>query len=565
MIYRQRLGGTVDEGLRAVLLGGVGEVGKNATLLEYGEQMLLIDAGVKFPEAELLGVDLVIPDFGYVTEAADDLRAILVTHGHEDHIGALPFLIMQMDRETKVPIYGTKMTLGLITTKLREHKQLDRVEMIEFEPGDVIDLDPFRVEPVYVNHSVPGSVGFAIKTPAGSVFHTGDYKFDKNPVDGRGTDEEALKRLGDEGMMALFSDCVRVENKGWTGSESTVSENLEKLIGEAAGRVIVTTFASNLARLRQVVQMASRLGRKVAVAGRSMDQNLRVAGEIGYLGAPEGTLIDLREANNIPPSQLVVLATGSQGEPTSVLSRMAMGDHPNVKVMPEDTVIFSAGPIPGNEETVARAIDNLYRRGAKVIYRAINDGVHVSGHASQDELKHMLSLLRPKYCVPIHGEYRMLVLYKELAVASGMHPDNIVIADIGEVIEIEQDRIEVNGTVPSGAVLVDGLTIGDVTNVVLRDRKRLAADGVLIAAIVIDRETGELMADPDLISRGIVDPRQDAILEEARDVLVEALRKVLRPEPSYGFLVGKIREVLSGFIYERVRRRPMILSVVTEV
>ena len=553
------------QALRAVLLGGVGEVGKNATLLEYDQQMLLIDAGVKFPEAELHGVDLVIPDFGYIADAADDLRAILVTHGHEDHIGALPFLMMQLERSTPVPIYGTKMTLALIQSKLREHKQLDRVELIEFEPGDVIDLDPFRAEAVYVNHSVPGSVGFAVKTDAGTVFHTGDYKFDRNPVDGVGTDEALLRRLGDEGILALFSDCVRVENRGWTGSESTVSENLEKLIGEASGRVIVTTFASNLARLRQVVHIAHRLGRKVAVAGRSMDQNLKVASEIGYLGAPPGTIIDLRESNNIPPSQLVVLATGSQGEPTSVLSRMAMGDHPNVRIIEEDTVIFSAGPIPGNEETVARAIDNLYRRGAKVIYRAINEGVHVSGHSSQDELKHMLDLLRPKYCVPIHGEYRMLVLYKELAVDSGIAPENVVIADIGEVIEISQDGIEVNGTVPSGSMLVDGLTIGDVTQVVLRDRKRLAADGVLIAAIVVDRETGDLIGGPDLISRGIVDPRQDAILEEARDVLVDELKKVLRPEPSYGFLVGKIREVLSGFIYERIRRRPMILSVVTEV
>jgi ribonuclease J len=513
----------------------------------------------------LLGVDLVIPDFSYVTEAADDLRAIIVTHGHEDHIGALPFLIMQLDREDAVPIYGTKMTLGLIGTKLREHKLTDRVDLVEIEPGDRIDLDPFQVEPVRVTHSVPGSVGFAIRTPVGTVFHTGDYKLDPQPVDGIGTDEDALRRLGDEGVLGLFSDCVRVENKGWTPSETIVSENLEQLIGEAAGRVIVTTFASNLARLRQVVLIANRLGRKVAVAGRSMDQNLRVAAEIGYLDSPQGAIVDLREAQNVPANQLVVLVTGSQGEPQSVLSRMAMGDHPNVKIQAADTVIYSAGPIPGNEESVARAIDNLYRRGAKVIYRAINEGVHVSGHASQDELTHMLGLLRPKFVVPIHGEYRMLVLYKELAVAAGVPTENVVIADIGEVIEFRPDRIEKNGTVTSGAMLVDGLTIGDVTNVVLRDRRRLAADGVLIAAIVVERETGELIGGPDLISRGIVDPRQDEILDEARDRLVEALRAVIRPEPSYGFLVGKIREVLSAFIHERIRRRPMILSVVTEV
>ena len=556
---------TVDQELRAILLGGVGEVGKNSTIFEYDGHMLMVDAGVKFPEADLLGVDLVIPDFSYVTEAADDLRAIIVTHGHEDHIGALPFLIMQLDREDAVPIYGTKMTLGLIGTKLREHKITDRVDLIEIEPGDQIDLDPFQVEPVRVSHSVPGSVGFAIRTPVGTVFHTGDYKLDPQPVDGIGTDEDALRRLGDEGLLGIFSDCVRVENRGWTGSETIVSQNLEKLIGEAAGRVIVTTFASNLARLRQVVLIANRLGRKVAVAGRSMDQNLRVAAEIGYLDVPEGTIVDLRQAQNIAANKLVVLVTGSQGEPQSVLSRMAMGDHPNVKIQAADTVIYSAGPIPGNEESVARAIDNLYRRGAKVIYRAINEGVHVSGHASQDELTHMLELLRPKFVIPIHGEYRMLVLYKELAVAAGVPNENVVIADIGEVIEFRPDSIEKNGTVTSGAVLVDGLTIGDVTNVVLRDRHRLAKDGVLIAAIVIDRERGELVGGPDLVSRGMVDPRQDEILDEARDRLVEELRRVLRPEPSYGFLVSKIREVLSGFIHERIRRRPMILSVVTEV
>ena len=564
----------MDQELRAILLGGVSEVGKNSTIFEYDGHMLMVDAGVKFPEADLHGIDLVIPDFTYVAEAADDLRAIIVTHGHEDHIGAIPFLIMQIDRETPIPIYGTKMTLGLIGTKLKEHKQTDRVELIEIQSGDQIDLDPFQVMPVRVSHSVPGSVGFAIRTPAGTVFHTGDYKFDQEPVDGLGTDEELLRKLGDDGVLTIFSDCVRVENRGWTRSESVVSDNLEKLIGEADGRVIVTTFASNLARLRQVVRIANKLGRKVAVAGRSMDQNLRVAAEIGYLDTPEGAIVDLRQAQNIPPNKLVVLVTGSQGEPQSVLSRMAMGDHPNVKIQAADTVIYSAGPIPGNEESVARAIDNLYRRGAKVIYRAINEDVHVSGHSSQDELTHMLALLRPKYVVPIHGEYRMLVLYKELAVAAGIPAENVVIADIGEVIEIGPDRMVKNGSVTSGSMLVDGLTIGDVTNVVLRDRRRLAADGVLIAAIVVDRETGELIGGPDLISRGIVDPRQDEILDDARQKLIDALKAAIRssaagggarPEPSYSFLVGKIREVLSAYIHERIRRRPMILSVVTEV
>ena len=555
----------MEESVRAVLLGGVGEVGKNSMVFEYDGQLVMIDAGVKFPEEELHGVDLVIPDFAYVTDAADDLRAILITHGHEDHIGALPYLLMQLERAQPIEVYGTRLTLGLIAAKLREHGLLARAQLIEIEPGRPIDVEPFQAEAVFVNHSVPGSVGFAIRTPVGTIFHTGDYKFDRQPVDGVATDETALRRLGDEGILGLFSDCVRVENTGWTGSETIVGSNLEQIIAEASGRVIITMFASNLARLRQVILISGRLGRKVAVAGRSMDQNLKVAADIGYLDVPEGTLVDLRESQNLPGNQLVLLTTGSQGEPSSVLSRMAVGDHPHVKIKAEDTVVFSAGPIPGNEETVARSIDNLYRRGAKVLYRAIREGIHVSGHASQDELRHMLALVRPRYCIPIHGEYRMLVLYKELAEAAGIPADQIVISDIGEVIEFTRDGVRKNGTVSSGSVLVDGLTIGDVTRVVLRDRRRLAADGVLIAAVAVDRETGELIGGPELVSRGIVDPKQDAILDEARDVLVRALESIDQLEPNYGFLIGKIREVLSAFIYERTRRRPMILPMVTEV
>lgn len=551
--------------LRAILLGGVGEVGKNSTLFEWGEDIILVDAGVKFPEEELHGVDLVIPDFTYVYERAHRLRGILFTHGHEDHIGALPFLLMQLETSAPVPIYGTPLTLGLIRNKLREHGQLDRVVPYAVEPQRPFKLGRFTVEAVEVNHSVPGSVGYAIHSPVGTVFHTGDFKFDPNPPDGKTTDREFLRRLGERGVLALFSDCVRVEQPGWTPSESTVNDSLAKIIEEAPGRVIITTFASNLDRLRRVALAAHRLGRKVAVAGRSMEENLRVADELGYLDVPAEAWIELRELQRYRPDQLVLLTTGSQGEPGSVLSRMAMGDHPLVRIQPEDTVVYSASAVPGNEESVSRSIDNLYRRGARVIYQAIHHGIHVSGHASREELKEMIRLLRPRFCVPIHGEYRMLVLYRELALEEGVPPERIIIADIGQVIELSPENGGLNGTVPSGSVLVDGLTIGEVTQVVLRDRRRLATDGVIICTVVVDRETGELIAGPDLISRGFVDPAEADILDQSRRRVTRALDRQPRGEADYGFLIAKIREVLSSYVYERTRRRPMILPVVTEV
>jgi ribonuclease J len=412
---------------------------------------------------------------------------------------------------------------------------------------------------------VPGAVGFAIHTPMGTVFHTGDYKFDPSPPDGKPTDRDFLRRVGDRGVLALFSDCVRVEQPGWTPSESIVNDSLARIIEQASGRVIVTTFASNLDRLRRVALAAHRLGRKVGVAGRSMEENLRVADELGYLDVPDDVWIELRELPEYRPDQIVLLTTGSQGEPHSVLSRMSMGDHPFVRVQPEDTVVFSASAVPGNEESVSKAIDNLYRRGAKVIYQAIHTGIHVSGHASREELKEMLRLLRPKYCVPIHGEYRMLMLYRDLAIEQGIPPENVIVADIGEIIEFSPDASGLNGTVQSGSVLVDGLTIGGVTQIVLRDRRRLAADGVIICTVVVDRETGELIAGPDMISRGFVDPAEADILHESRQRVTRALERHPRGEVDFGFLVGKIREVLSSYVFERTRRRPMILPVVTEV
>jgi ribonuclease J len=551
--------------LRAVLLGGVGEVGKNSTLFEWDDELVLVDAGVKFPEEELHGVDLVIPDFMYVSERSHRLKGVVFTHGHEDHIGGLPFLLMRLEDIEPLPIFGTPLTLGLIRNKLSEHGQLDRVVPYAIEPQVPFKLGSFEFEAVEVSHSVPGSVALAMHTPIGTIFHTGDYKFDPDPPDGKATDRDFLRRLGDRGVLALFSDCVRVEQPGWTPSETIVDDSLASIIGEASGRVIITTFASNLDRLRRVALAAHRLGRKVGVAGRSMEENLRVADELGYLSVPSEAWVELRQLPSYRPDQIVLLTTGSQGEPGSVLSRMAMGDHPFVKVQPEDTVVYSASAVPGNEETVSKSIDNLYRRGAKVIYQAIHRGIHVSGHASRDELKEMIRLLRPKFCVPIHGEYRMLMLYRDLAIEEGIPPDNVIVADIGEVIQLSPDRSGLDGTVQSGSVLVDGLTIGGVTQVVLRDRRRLAEDGLIICTTVVDRETCELIAGPDLISRGFVDPAEADILDQARRRVTRALERQPRGEADFGFLVSKIREVLSGYVYERTHRRPMILPVVTEV
>ncbi len=421
-----------DGVVRVVPLGGVGEVGKNSTLFEYQDDLVLIDAGVKFPEEELHGVDLVVPDYSHVLENQDRLRGILITHGHEDHIGGLPYLVMQLEPGEPIPIYGTRLTLGLITVKLQEHGLLDEVRLEQIEDGDSVRLGAFEAEALEVNHSVPGSVGYILRTPVGTMFHTGDFKFDPDPPDGHTTDMDRLRRLGDNGVLALFSDCVRVEQPGWTPSERIVNETLERLIGEAPGRVIVTTFASNLGRLRRVILSAHRHGRRTAVAGRSMEENLRIASEIGYLDVPPEAMVELRTIQSLPPEKLVLLTTGSQGEPTSVLSRMAAGDHKIVKVQPTDTVIFSASPVPGNEETVAQSIDNLFRRGANVIYRAINSQIHVSGHASREELRHMLELVRPRYAVPLHGEFRMLVLYRELAVEAGLAPEQVLISEIGD-------------------------------------------------------------------------------------------------------------------------------------
>ncbi|TMF01688.1 MAG: ribonuclease J [Chloroflexi bacterium] len=559
---------TREARVRISPLGGVGEVGKNSTLVELAEEMLIVDAGVKFPETELHGVDLVVCDYSYIADRLDSLVGIVFTHGHEDHIGGLPYLIMQLDPHDPIPIYGTPLTLGLISVKLKEHGLLGRVIQYAIRDGQRSRLGPFEIEPIAVNHSIPDAVGLVIRTPAGVLFHTGDFKFDPTPVEGRTTDNERLRQLGDEGVLALLSDCVRVEQPGWTASELGVREALEQLIGLAPGRVLVTTFASNIGRLREVVRSAHKLGRKTSIVGRSMEENLRVARDLGFMNVPEGSLVDLRDLNDLPPEKVVLLSTGSQGEPTSVLSRIARGDHPLVKIQPNDTVIFSASPVPGNEESVARSIDNLFRRGARVIYQMIDPRVHVSGHASREELKHLLDLVRPKYLVPLHGEHRMLWLFRELAAECGLPRENVFLTEIGDVVVFGEAGAQREEPISSGSVLVDGLTIGEVTNVVLRDRRRLAADGVVFVSVTLDRETGELLSGPDFVSRGFLQlssEETDGLFEEARERVCEALEGDQRRQPDVNYLVGKVRDTLNSFVYERTRRRPMILPLVTEV
>ena len=549
--------------VQVIPLGGVGEVGKNSSLIKYGEDLLLIDCGVMFPRENMHGVDLIIPDYTYLLGNADHLRGIILTHGHEDHIGALPYLLRQLGKP--VPIYSTLLTQGLLSVKLKEHRLLPLADLRTLDPGLWYPLGQFEMLPYRVSHSVPDAVGLAIASPAGTLVFTSDFKLDETPVNGEPTDIATLQELGKKGVLALLSDCVRVEQTGRTPSERVVVDTLNRLFADAKGRIIVTTFASNITRIKEVIRIGYEHGRRAAVVGRSLEENLGVASELGYLQIPEGSLVSLEETSGLPPDRVVLITTGSQGEPTSVLARIAMGDHPRLRVIPGDTVVIAATPVPGNEETVSNTIDNLYRRGATVIYQAIMPGVHASGHASREELRDVIRWTRPRYCVPIHGEYRHLVLYRTLAVEEGIPPERVLLAEVGEVVEIGPKQVRRAGRVPSGSVLVDGLSIGGVTQTVLRERGRLAEEGVLIAAVAVDSETGELLGGPDVIARGFVHPDAEALLRQAEERIERSLRRRHRGEVEYGYLVSKIREVLGRYVYEETRRRPLVLPVVTEV
>ncbi len=543
--------------LRVIPLGGIGQIGKNMMVFEYDDQLLVVDCGLMFPESDMLGIDIVIPDMEYIFERKDQVRGIVVTHGHEDHIGGLPYLMQRV----KAPIYATRLTRGLIEVRLKEHHLLDGTELHTVSPGDIVELGLFTVEFFRVCHSIPDGVGLGITTPVGLIVHSGDFKFDQTPVDGRLTDFARLADLGGRGVLVLLSDSTNAETDGHTPSEQVVGEIFEQVFARATGRIIVATFASNISRVQQVVTTARKFGRQVGIVGRSMINYAKAAAALGYLDLSPDEMLSPQEMNALPPEQVAIACTGSQGEPTSALVRMALGEHRQVNIKPGDTVIVSATPIPGNEELVNRTINNLFRAGAGV-YHHERMQVHVSGHGSREEHKLMLNLVRPRFFVPIHGEYRHLVHHARMAERVGIPPENIFVIESGQVLEFGLDWGRLNGQVTEGHVMVDGLGVGDVGNVVLRDRHLLSRDGFVVVVIAVDADTGQVVEGPYIITRGFVYIRESGdLIDDAAQCVLEALGH----GGSKVTLNAKIKDSLGLFLYEQTKRRPMILPVVMEV
>lgn len=550
------------EKIKIIPLGGLNEIGKNLTAFEYKNEIIVIDCGLKFPDDEMLGIDVVIPDVTYLVRNKEKVKGIFLTHGHEDHIGALPYILRQLN----VPVYGTKLTIGMVESKLKEYNLLSTVSLRRVNPKDVVKLDNISMEFIKTNHSIADSVAIAIHTPVGVILHTGDFKIDYTPIDGSVADLARFAELGKQGVLVMLADSTNVERPGYTMSESTVGETFQSIFAKADGRIIVATFASNIHRIQQIFEAAEKYGRKVAVSGRSMENIVSVAMELGYLDTEEDTFITIDELEKYPNNKVIIVTTGSQGEPMSALARMAASEHKKVNIQKGDRVIISATPIPGNEKLVSKVINQLFKKGADVIYEALAD-VHVSGHACQEELKLMYTLVKPKFFMPVHGEFRHLKQHGELVSKLGMKPENVVIADNGDIIEVGEESIRKNGTVISGQVFVDGLGVGDVGNIVLRDRKHLSQDGILTVVVTIERETGKVVAGPDIISRGFVYVREsEDLIEEAKEQVRNVLKNCEENNiKEWATIKSSVKDVLRNFLYEKTKRNPMILPIIVEV
>ncbi len=549
--------------LKIIPLGGLNEIGKNMTVFECANDIFIVDCGLAFPDSDMPGVDLVIPDFTYIEQNADRVRGIVITHGHEDHIGSLAYLL----KKVNVPVYATRLTIGLIEGKLKEHNILSSAKLNVVVPRQTVKMGCMAVEFIRVNHSIPDAVALAIHTPAGIIVHTGDFKVDFTPIEGEIIDLARFGELGNKGVLALMSDSTNAERRGHTATERTVGNSFERLFDTAEGkRIIIATFSSNIHRIQQIVNSAVRCGRKIAVFGRSMLNVISTAMELGYLKVPDGLMIDIDAMNHFPPEKIVLITTGSQGEPMSALSRMAMNEHRTVTITPMDFIIISATPIPGNEKLVTKVVNELMRAGAEVIYESMYD-VHVSGHACQEELKLMLSLTKPKFFIPVHGEYKHLKKHAGLAYGLGFEQESVIIASIGNVIETDGIEMKITGQVPAGRVFVDGLGVGDVGSIVLRDRKHLSEDGLIIAVATIENETGAILAGPDIVSRGFVYVREsEELIVAAKELLMKTLQGCLDSDMrDWNTIKGKMKDELGDYIYMKTKRRPMILPIIMEI
>ena len=548
--------------LKIIPLGGLGEIGKNLTVYEYGQDILVVDCGLGFPDEELYGIDAVIPDITYLKQNKDRIRGIVITHGHEDHIGALPYVMRELD----VPIYATSLTAGIIELKLEEFDLLYNTQIFTKKAGDRFKLGCFEVEMIHVNHSIADSVALAIKTPIGTVIHTGDFKIDVTPIQGEMIDLARLGQLGKQGVLALLSDSTNVERPGHTDSERKVAEKFDELFKGCEKRIIVTTFASNVQRIQQIVNVAAKYKRKVAVTGRSMENMIKVARELGYMDIPEGVLVELNQIKGQPKDRTVIISTGSQGESMSALYRMAFSEHKQINIDAGDRIIISASAIPGNETTVSKVIDELFHKGAEVIYDRHTD-LHVSGHASQEDQKMMLALTKPKFFIPVHGEYRMLCKHAELGRIMGVEPNNIVIAENGSVIELSRKSIKSVDIVPAGRVFVDGSGVGDVGSIVLRDRKHLAQDGMIVVVLALSGEDSSLVSGPEIVTRGFIyEKESEDLIEEMKRVIFESLESCRHQRiTDWAGIKSKVRTNLTGYLYKTTKRSPMILPVIAEI